>query len=89
MEVDFGEEDGGKWWVFSENVDGQILAKEAVNGENHTFIDGQIRISTALTNIFANKNITIDYVVSAIQTMNVENPLLNYSNPTWGKLIED
>lgn len=89
VEVDFGEEDGGKWWVFSENVDGQILAREAVNGENHTFIDGQIRISTALTNIFANKNITIDYVVSAIQTMNVENPLLNYSNPTWGKLIED
>ena len=89
VEVDFGEEDGGKWWVFCENVNGQILARTAVNGEEHTFLDGKIRISTKLTNIFANKDINIDYIVSAIQTMNVENPLLNYSNPTWGKLADD
>ena len=89
VEVDFGEADGGKWWVFSENVDGQILAKTAYNGEEHTFLDGQIRISTKLTNIFANKDINIDYIVSAIQTMNVENPLQNYSNPTWGTLSEE
>lgn len=89
VEADFGSEDGGKWWVFSENVDGVISARTAYNGEKHTFIDGQIRISTKLTNIFANKDITIDYVVSAIQTMNVENPIKDINNPTWGKLIED
>ncbi|MCI5714627.1 MAG: hypothetical protein MR288_03265 [Firmicutes bacterium] len=89
VEADFGSDDGGKWWVFSENVDGVISARTAYNGEKHTFIDGQIRISTKLTNIFANKDITIDYVVSAIQTMNVENPIKDINNPTWGKLIED
>ncbi|HBP44055.1 MAG TPA: hypothetical protein DD621_05295 [Clostridiales bacterium] len=89
VEVDFGSDDGGKWWVFSENVDGVIQARTAYNGERHTFIDGQIRISTKLTNIFANKDITVDYVVSAIQTMNVENPIKDINNPTWGKLIED
>lgn len=89
VEADFGSDDGGKWWVFSENVDGVISARTAYNGEKHTFIDGQIRISTKLTNIFANKVITIDYVVSAIQTMNVENPIKDINNPTWGKLIED
>ncbi len=89
VEADFGSDDGGKWWVFSENVDGVISARTAYNGEKHTFIDGQIRISTKLTNIFANKDITIDYVVSAIQTMNVENPIRDINNPTWGKLIED
>lgn len=88
VEVDFGEEDGGKWWVFSENVDGHIKAKTAYNGDVHTFINGQIRISTKLTNVFANKDINIDYIVSAIQIMNVENPLENFSNPTWGKLVE-
>ncbi len=88
VEVDFGEEDGGKWWVFSENVDGQIRAKTAYDGDTHTFINGQIRISTKLTNVFANKDIDIDYVVSAIQVMNVENPLQNFSNPTWGKLSD-
>ncbi len=88
VEVDFGEEDGGKWWVFSENIDGQIRAKTAYNGDVHTFINGQIRISTKLTNVFANKDINIDYIVSAIQIMNVENPLQNFSNPTWGKLVE-
>ena len=89
VEVDFGEADGGKWWVFSENKDGQILARVANNQERHTFLDGQIKISTQLTNIFANKNIFINYKVSAIQSMNVENPILNRSNPTWGKLIEE
>lgn len=88
VEVDFGEEDGGKWWVFSENIDGHIKAKTAYNGDVHTFINGQIRISTKLTNVFANKDINIDYIVSAIQIMNVENPLENFSNPTWGKLVE-
>jgi hypothetical protein len=89
VEVDFGEADGGKWWVFSENVSGSVLARTAYHGDKHTFIDGQIRISTKLTNIFANKDINIEYTVSAIQTMNVENPLLNYSNPTWGKLSQE
>lgn len=89
VEVDFGEEDGGKWWVFSENVDGNVLAKIAYNQEEHTFLNGQIKISTSLTNIFANKNIFINYRVSAIQSENVENPILNRSNPTWGKLIEE
>ncbi len=88
VEVDFGEEDGGKWWVFSENIDGQIRAKTAYDGDVHTFINGQIRISTKLTNVFANKDINIDYIVSAIQIMNVENPLQNFSNPTWGKLAD-
>lgn len=88
VEVDFGENDGGKWWVFSENIDGRIMARTAYDGDVHTFINGQIRISTKLTNVFANKNINIDYTVSAIQVMNVENPLLNFSNPTWGKLEE-
>ena len=88
VEVDFGEEDGGKWWVFSENIDGQIRAKTAYDGDIHTFINGQIRISTKLTNVFANKDINIDYIVSAIQIMNVENPLQNFSNPTWGKLAD-
>lgn len=89
VEVDFGEQDGGKWWVFSENVDGDVRAKIAYNQEEHTFLNGQIKISTSLTNIFANKNIFINYKVSAIQSENVENPLLNRSNPTWGKLVED
>lgn len=89
VEVDFGEADGGKWWVFSENVEGNIRAKIAYNQEEHTFLDGQIKISTSLTNIFANKNIFINYRVSAIQSENVENPILNRSNPTWGKLIEE
>ena len=88
VEVDFGEADGGKWWVFSENKEGQILARVAYNQEEHTFLNGQIKISTQLTNIFANKNIFINYKVSAIQSQNVENPILNRSNPTWGKLIE-
>lgn len=88
VEVDFGEADGGKWWVFSENRDGKILARTAYDGDEHIFINGQIRISTKLTNVFANKDIDIDYTVSAIQIMNVENPLLNFSNPTWGKLEE-
>lgn len=88
VEVDFGEEDGGKWWVFSENVDGVITAKTAYNGEEHTFINGQIRISTKLTNVFANKDINIDYIVSSIQIMNVENPLKDINNPTWGKLVD-
>lgn len=88
IEVDFGEDDGGKWWVFSKNIGGQILARTAINGARHTFVNGQVRISTKLTNIFANKNIYLDYTVSAIQVQNVENPLYNRSNPTWGKLIE-
>ena len=89
VEVDFGEEDGGKWWVFSENVDGEVRAKIAYNQEEHTFLNGQIKISTSLTNIFANKNIFINYRVSAIQSENVENPILDRNNPTWGKLIEN
>lgn len=89
VEVDFGENDGGKWWVFSENVDGNVRARIAYNQESHVFLNGQIKISTTLTNIFANKNIFINYKVSAIQSENVENPILNRSNPTWGKLVEE
>lgn len=83
VEVEFED---GKWWVFClKDASNNTTARVAQNGEIHTFINGTITISTSITNELANKKIDVNYVVSAIQEMNVENPILDINNPTWGK----
>lgn len=83
VEVEF---DDGKWWVFCIKDDSNnVTARVANDGEEFTFINGTISISTDIGNELANKKIDVNYVVSAIQEMNVENPLLDVNHPTWGK----
>lgn len=65
------------WWVYGETIDTTTLAKGVENGTRDNFIDGLIIINTDLDNTYANKEIEIDFTVSAIQTMHIINPLLN------------
>ena len=69
------------WFVLA-NSNG--LAETVTNLQKETFYNGEIEISKDLDNRYANANIKIFFEVEAIQSDNVQNPLLNYNNPTWG-----
>jgi hypothetical protein len=87
IKADFSPQHNGSdvWWLYvsktiippTETTPQQTTysAKIAENGQQRTFLDGSITISTELTNVFANKKIDVVYSVSAIQSANVENPI--------------
>ena len=60
------------WYVLS---DSDVKAKVAQTGDAFTFVDGVIELSKQMTNQYANKKITIVFMVEAIQTENVSDPL--------------
>lgn len=86
--VDFSEAQDGSdmWWVYTtttvQDTTTSHLATEVQNGDYDDFIDGLIIMNTTLDNAYANKEIHINFYVSAIQTMNIDNPLLNIYQST-------
>lgn len=87
IKADFSPQSNGSdiWWLYvsktiipANETSPQVTtysAKVAENGQQRTFLDGSITISTELTNVFANKKIDVVYSVSAIQSVHVQNPI--------------
>lgn len=80
-EVNFsksGKDD--KWWVLKYD---DYVALQAQHAEYYTFMKGNIELSTAITNDFAEKQIHVLFTVDAIQVDNVQNPLADPLNSVW------
>ena len=89
--VNFKKEDGSDdyWWVLCVKENSQVGSARIVkNMESELFYDGIIVINENLQNEYANADIKVFFEVEAIQSANIENPLLDENNPTWGKLDE-
>lgn len=79
-EVNFSKSGKDVWFVLT--IDGQAL--QAQPGQSYDFYNGEIELKKTLTNIFAEKKITLNFEVEAIQTTYVGNPLTDPTNSAWG-----
>ena len=78
------------WYVFKMSSDGQNAARIAENLEEIEFLDGYIALDKeSITNAQANCKFHIIYEVQAMQTANVDDPIVYPGNgPWWGNNIE-
>lgn len=93
LEAEEGEEKTEDIWFVLKTTDayGNTIARIAQNLEQFEFLDGYIELSkTEITNAQANCKFHINYIVEAIQTQNVPNPL-EYEGygPWWGFALGD
>lgn len=97
--VDFNqfveEEDGEEhipdyWWVYkTKNASGDDTAQIVKNLTMLEFLDGYIQLSkTEITNVHANCKFHINYIVEAIQVVNVPNPLENPGYGPWWNFVK-
>lgn len=80
------------WYVLkTTDDDGNLTARIAQNMEQFVFVDGYIELSkTEITNAQANCKFHINYIVEAIQTVNVPNPLYYEGyGPWWNYALGD
>ena len=61
-DFDLSEEVEDGWYVLSDN---EMKAKVAETGDIYTFVDGWVKLSKAMNNKYANKKLTIVFMVEA------------------------
>jgi hypothetical protein len=71
-DFDMSDDIEDNWYVLSDN---NLKAKVATTGDMYTFVDGWVELSKSMNNKYANKKLTIVFMVEAIQTVNVSDPL--------------
>lgn len=73
------------WYVLrAVDEEGNVFAKTAYDGDKMEFINGYIVLNKQrITNAQANCKIHINYIVEAIQTVNVPDPLKNKGTGPW------
>lgn len=82
--VDFSEKKDGSdmWYVLIDSHTG--LAREVHDNEKYDFLKNtSAYINRDLTNEMGGHDITVQFIVQALQVKNVPNPLLDINNPTW------
>lgn len=75
------------WFILKDtNANGELIAKKAYSLDTYEFVDGYIKIDRLnVTNKHANCKMHVNYIVEAIQTANIPDPLYDKAGPWWDK----
>ena len=87
---DNGEEVEEDYWFVLKTTDeqGKTVSRIATNEEYINFIDGNIKLSKSITNAQANCLFHVKYIVEAIQTEHVPDPIVHQGYGPWWDFIK-